>query len=151
MMKTYVRKLTSLDYKSLKDIYEREFGKEGFTTSELHKDWKYRNRNKSLGIYNYQNDLLGFLLSSGNFIDFIAIHPKYHKLGLGTKLIKVLLRKHYFDRQSVYLYPMHQTQQLFNWYYNLGFHYTSRGFMVFHHYNIRRRKYVMKWIINDHS
>jgi ribosomal protein S18 acetylase RimI-like enzyme len=150
-MKTYVRKLTSHDYKSVKDIYELEFGKKGFTNSELHKQWKYRDASKSLGIYNHTKELLGFVLSDGNFIPFIAVHPKFHKLGLGTKLIKVLLRKHYFDRESVYLYPMEQSDKLFNWYYDLGFHYISRGFMLFHHYNIRHRKYTMEWIRKETS
>ena len=141
-MKTYIRKLTSANYKSLKDIYEREFAKEGFTFYELYIQWKFRDHNESLGIYNYTGDLLGFVISDGDFIPYIAIHPHFHGMNLGTKLMKELLRKYYLHKKYIYLYPMKQDIKLVKWYTKLGFQFTSNGFMVFHSYNTRSRNNI---------
>jgi ribosomal protein S18 acetylase RimI-like enzyme len=82
-MKGRIRPLTPQDYKSVKDIFEATF-----KIKMPNSTWRYRNRQRSLGIFSNAGDLLGFILMSGkSYISRIAVHPLFQSLGLGSKSV----------------------------------------------------------------
>ncbi|PSR57428.1 N-acetyltransferase [Adhaeribacter arboris] len=54
------------------------------------------------------------------YLWFIGVHPKYQNKGMGTKLLKEILRDSYLKKRTIYL----ETSTLKNlpWYQKLGFH-----------------------------
>jgi GNAT superfamily N-acetyltransferase len=134
-MKGRIRPLTPQDYKSVKDIFEATF-----KIKMPNSTWRYRNRQRSLGIFNNAGDLLGFILLSGkSYISRIAVHPLFQSLGLGSKLLKAVLTKSCLDRQTVYLTPLNWEKPLMKFYCNHGFYGTRGDIMAFHFKNTRRQ------------
>jgi GNAT superfamily N-acetyltransferase len=134
-MKGRIRPLTPQDYKSAKDIFEATF-----KIKMPNSTWRYRNRQRSLGIFNNAGDLLGFILLSGkSYISRIAVHPLFQSLGLGSKLLKAVLTKSCLDRQTVYLTPLNWEKPLMKFYCHHGFYATRGDIMVFHFKNTRRQ------------
>ena len=134
-MKPRIRPLRPQDYKSAKDIFEATF-----KIKMPNSTWRYKNRERSLGIFNNAGDLLGFILLSGkSYISRIAVHPLFQNLGLGSKLLKAVLTKSCLDRQTVYLTPLNWENPLMKFYCNHGFYGTRGDIMAFHFKNTRRQ------------
>jgi hypothetical protein len=138
-MKLTIRKLTVEHYKSVRDIFIRQFNCKDLSIKDLFESWKYRTRDLSIGIFTREKDLLGFALVQDNFTSFIAIHPSYQGVNLGSQLITNILKKCIRDNRSMYLYPLHQRQKLIKWYGSHGFHKTYNGYLSFHCHNTRRQ------------
>lgn len=143
-MKTRVKPLIAENYKSVKDIYDSEFAIMGKKT--LKSPWKNRIPDLSLGIFNHAGDLLGFTLvirltsdSECNYLSRIAIHPDFQNLGLGKKLLKVVLEKSYLKKETLYLTPLNLGAPLIKFYCRYGFYGTGDGYMACHFYNTRRQ------------
>ena len=134
-MKPRIRPLTAQDYKSAKDIFEA-----AFKIKMPNSTWRYKNTERSLGIFNNAGDLLGFILLSGkSYISRIAVHPLFQNHGLGSKLLKAVLTKSCLDRQTVYLTPLNWEKPLIKFYCHHGFYATRSDIMVFHFKNTRRQ------------
>lgn len=134
-MKYRIRPLIAQDHKSAKDIFEAAFKRKMPNTT-----WRYKNRERSLGIFNTTGDLLGFILLSGKrYISRIAVHPYFQNLGLGSKLLKAVLMKSCLDKQTVYLTPLNWEKPLMKFYCNHGFYMSKGNIMVFHFKNTRRQ------------
>ena len=134
-MKGRIRPLTAQDYKSAKDIFEA-----AFKIKMPNSTWRYKNTERSLGIFNNAGDLLGFILLSGkSYISRIAVHPLFQNHGLGSKLLKAVLTKSCLDRQTVYLTPLNWEKPLMKFYCHHGFYATRSDIMVFHFKNTRRQ------------
>lgn len=142
-MRTSIRPLTPLHYKSVKDMFA-VFYKSGQKIEHLAYTWRHRNRAESMGIFNASGDLLGFALLKdrekvpGNlYLAYMAVHPAFKGFDLGSKLLKAILRKQQEINGSVHLIPLY-AEKLQAWYVNHGFTFTTDIYMNFHSHRTRR-------------
>ena len=114
-----IRPLTCLDVKSAADIFRETFHFEEH--KEFNPIWRDRTREESVGVFNDDGDLLGFILIFENqrCIKYIAVHPLYQKYGIGSMLLKHTLKRAYLKGQSLNLLPANATVQA--WYERQGF------------------------------
>ena len=143
-MKVYIKSLTSLDYASVKDIYRGEFCSKGLDLSTLREVWRDRERSFSLGAYNWQGDLLGFIMVEGNYISRIAVHSEFQSFGIGGKLLKKVLSKAFLEKRAVFLSPLNWDEPLIKFYCRHGFYSTPSDYMVFHFQGTRRQTKFIK-------
>jgi len=149
-MRTYIRALTPLHYKSVKDIFT-VFYKYGMKDDNLSYYWRHRSRNASLGIFNASGDLLGFALlinkaaTPGNmYLSHIAVHPDFKGFDLGSKLLTRILERRIAVRGSVHLVPL-ESNKLRLWYAAHGFRFTTEDYMNFHSYGTRKNVRRTGW------
>lgn len=92
--------------------------------SQLSWVWKYRSKRESVGIFNEDGDLLGFVLILGHSrsLKFIGIHPKFQGLNLGSILLNHCLKTCMQDGSSLNLIPANTIVQA--WYQRHGFYIT---------------------------
>jgi ribosomal protein S18 acetylase RimI-like enzyme len=128
----YIQELNILHYKSATDIYGSAF----YIHSPLSREWRYRNRQLSLGIFNMDGDLLGFSFAVGNHILYLAVHPLFQDKGIGTCLLQNLIRVSRVLGISITLEPL---EDVVSWYSAHGFRKTTRKHMVYHKYCTRQR------------
>ena len=143
-MKVCIKTLNSLDYASVKDIYRGEFCSKGLDFSTLREVWRDRERNFSLGAYNWQGDLLGFVLVEGNYISRIAVHSDFQSFGIGGKLLKKVLSKAFLEKRALHLIPLNWDEPLIKFYCRHGFYSTPSSYMAFHFQGTRRQTKFIK-------
>jgi GNAT superfamily N-acetyltransferase len=114
-----IRPLTCLDVKSAVDIFRDSFCVEEY--KEFNPIWRGRTKEESVGVFNDDGDLLGFILIFENqrCLKYIAVHPQYQKYGIGSMLLKHALKRAYMKGQSLNLIPANATVQ--GWYERQGF------------------------------
>lgn len=142
-MKYNIKKLTVEHYASVRDIFNQQFPYKDFSLADLHTSWRDRSRDLSIGVFTKEGDLLGFALIENNYTSFIAIHSSYQGNNLGSNLITNILKKCIRDNRSMYLYPLHQKQNLIKWYGSHGFHKTYDGYLTFHCHHTRRQSHYL--------
>ena len=142
-MRTYIRRLSPLHYKSIKDIFA-VFYKNGIKDVTLSYYWRHRSRDASIGIFNETGDLLGFALlmnkaaTPGNmYLSYIAVHEDFKGHDLGSKLLLRVLQQRLEVRGSVHLVPL-SSKKLRLWYVAHGFRFTTEDYMNFHSYGTRK-------------
>jgi ribosomal protein S18 acetylase RimI-like enzyme len=148
-MRTYIRPLGPLHYRSIKDIFT-VFHKNDLKDKDLSYYWRHRSREASVGIFNGAGDLLGFALlmnkaeTPGNmYLSFIAVHPAFKGLDLGSKLLKSIMAKRLAVNGSVHLVPL-SFPKLRKWYYDHGFNF-SRNCMNFHSHRTRKNQWSVDY------
>jgi len=114
-----IRPLTCLDVKSAADIFRESFCMEEY--KEFNPIWRDRTKEESVGVFNDDGDLLGFILIFENqrCLKYIAVHPHYQKYGIGSILLKYALKRAYMKGHSLNLIPANDTVQA--WYERQGF------------------------------
>jgi len=129
-MKFLIKPLTCIHYKSAYDIFNETFVRE--ECLQFSSNWKYRSYNKSVGIFNREKDLLGFILVNNhkNYINCIAVHPEFQNDSLGTILLKHVLKRCVKTSSNLYLIPA--SDRLQNWY-------TRKGFQISQHFQSYRK------------
>jgi GNAT superfamily N-acetyltransferase len=143
-MHTYIQQLDPLHYKSVKDIFT-VFYKSGIKNEDLSYYWRHRSREESVGIF-HEGDLLGFALlmnrasTPGNmYLSYIAVHPDFKGLDLGSKLLMFILAKCLDAKKSIHLVPL-SSPKLRQWYVMHGFKFTQKNCMNFHSYPTRQNR-----------
>jgi GNAT superfamily N-acetyltransferase len=125
-------------YKSIRDIFLETFEESDLVM--LGSSWKERTKEKSIGAFTREGDLLGFIIITGTYVDYLAVHPLFQKLKLGTKLLRYSLDRCIEEGGHLYLdYPIGRTD-VRDWYIRNGFSLTSlkgRIGLVFHTYKTR--------------
>lgn len=138
IMKPRIRELTAEHYGSVRAIFTDEFYSKGdIPYSYLQEAWRYRAREMSLGAFNNEGDLVGFIVTYDHYIAFIAVHSYFQNMNIGTMLLKNVLKQCILENHYVYLWPLSLDKRLVNWYRSHGFNATHDGHMVFHTYNTR--------------
>lgn len=150
-MKYSIRPLSCLDVKSAADIFRVTF------QSEEHKEfspiWRDRTKKESVGVFNDDGDLLGFILIFENqqSLKYIAVHPQFQAFGIGSILLRHALIRCIEKGESLNLVPANDTVQ--GWYERQGFIVTSWiktkdgktwPLMNFHTYGTRRQEKNLK-------
>lgn len=118
-MKYTIKPLTSLDSRSVRDIFHEVFHEEDW--SELNWIWRYRSKSESVGVFNSTGDLLGFalILQYSRKLKYLGVHPLYQNFGLGSMLLRHTLKVCNLARSSLALVPANQIVSA--WYYRHGF------------------------------
>ena len=109
--------------------------------------WRGRSHEESVGVFNDDGDLLGFILIFENqrCLKYIAVHPRFQAHGLGSLLLKHALTRCLERGVSLNLVPANATVQA--WYERQGFVISSwfkekdgktYPCMNFHTYGTRR-------------
>ena len=146
-----IRPLTCLDVKSAADIFKETFHFEEH--KEFNPIWRDRSREESVGVFNDDGDLLGFILIFENqrCLRYIAVHPLFQKFGIGSMLLKYALKRCLERGVSLNLLPANDTVQA--WYERQGFTVTNWfkardgklwPIMNFHTYETRRHAKNLK-------
>ena len=114
-----IRPLNCLDVKSAADIFRETFHFEEH--KEFSPIWRDRSREESVGVFNDDGDLLGFILIFENqrCLKYIAVHPLFQKFGLGSMLLKHALKRCFIKGEALNLIPANDTVQA--WYERQGF------------------------------
>ena len=135
--------LTDLHYRSVKAIFRDTFDRSIFDTSSLNISWYNRSKEESYGFF-LDGNLIGFIITSYHvknkdnlYVDYIAFDKEYRGKGLGTAILKDMLKGFKDVGRSVHLYP--ERQELWPWYERLGFQKTHNGYMNFHSYETRSK------------
>ena len=142
-MRTYIRRLTPLHYRSIKDIFE-VFYREGLCNMDLSYYWRYRDRRTSIGTFNADGDLLGFALlmdkattPNNLYLSFIATHSRFSDYGLGSKMMQWIVAGRRNEKGAVHLISL-DSPRLQAWYMKHGFRSTyDRYYMNLHSYGTR--------------
>ncbi len=134
-----LRNLLPTDYRSVRDIFTDEFLGDGTSYLHLRTAWNTRERDLSLAAVSSSNDLLGFSIVTGNFVEYLATHSHYTKKGIGSRILKSVIHKSRMKKQAIHLYPMSQKKHLIEWYAKHGFRQTTGGYMNLHNYNTRSK------------
>lgn len=122
-MKYTIKPLTSLHVKSVRDIFNEVFHMEEW--KELPWIWRVRSNVESIGVFNSTGDLLGFalILAYTRKLKYIGIHPLYQKYGLGSMLLKHILKTCHKIDKSLSLIPANDIVKA--WYSRYGFQISS--------------------------
>ena len=135
--------LTDAHYRAVKAIYRDTFDRTEFQIKDLNTSWHYRCQEESYGFI-LNGVLIGFIITSYHvknkdnlYVDYIAFDKQYRGKGLGTAILKDMLKSFQEVGRSVHLYP--ERPELWDWYSRLGFQMTHDGFMNFHSYNTRSK------------
>jgi len=97
--------LRGTEYTAAHSIFSEVFDQKEEST--FARAWKERISERSLGAYASYNKLVGFILvEEGYYISYIAIHPSYQKLQLGTRLLQSVLRQCVSEKRNVTLNPV---------------------------------------------
>ena len=130
-------------YRAVKSIYRDTFDRNEFHISHLNTSWFNRCHEESYGFI-LNGVLIGFIITSyhvqnkGNlYVDYIAFDKEYRGQGLGTAILKDMLKSFKEVGRSVHLYP--ERPELWAWYERLGFQKTYDGYMNFHSYETRSK------------
>ncbi len=141
IMPPYVGRLRAQHYKSVRDIFCDAFHTEGLKTSDLGISW--RNKAYALGVFSWNGDLLGFVITSfhkrsggSRYIDYLAIHSAYRGQNLGNKLLKFVRRISYIEKKSLHLWPLNN-KKLIDWYKSHGFYHSNGTYYTSHTYETR--------------
>lgn len=147
-MRTYLKRLGPTHYRSAKDIFAI-FYKEGMRDYDLSYYWRCRCVSESIGVFTREGDLLGFALvmkkasTPGNlYLPFIAVHPDFKGLDLGSAMLKHILSRRLDARGAIHLVPL-SSIRLRAWYERHGFRFTTELYMNFHSYGTRSRTLSM--------
>ena len=147
-MDIIIKELTDNDYRAAKGIYREFFDREKFKLHHINCSWVNRSKPDSYGFFTPDNTLIGFVIASfhtrnGNnmYIDYIALDKNYRGKGMGSLLLKTLVKECYKNRQAVHLYP--ERPELEDWYQRHGFNESYDGVFNFHYYETRNQyKYL---------
>lgn len=136
--------LTDSHYRAVKAIYRDTFNRTEFHISHLNTSWYYRCQEESYGFFLPTGTLIGFIITSYHvknkdnlYVDYIAFDQQYRGKGLGTAVLKDMLKSFKEVNRSVHLYP--ERPELWPWYGRLGFQMSHDGFMNFHSYETRSK------------
>ena len=118
-----IRPLTCLDVRSAFDIFRETFHFEEH--KEFNPIWRDRTKEESVGVFNDDGDLLGFILIFENqrCLKYIAVHPQFQKFGIGSMLLNYALKRCVLRGVSLNLLPANDTVK--TWYERQGFVLTS--------------------------
>ena len=90
--------LTDAHYRAVKSIYRDTFNRTEFHISHLNTSWYYRCKEESYGFF-LDNVLIGFIITSYHvknkdnlYVDYIAFDKQYRGKGLGTAILKDMLK-----------------------------------------------------------
>jgi ribosomal protein S18 acetylase RimI-like enzyme len=145
-----IRPLSCLDVKSAADIFRETFH------AEEHKEfspiWRLRSKSESVGVFNDDGDLLGFILIFGyqRALKYIAVHPLFQEYGIGSILLKHALKECIEKDVNLHLVPANDHVQA--WYERQGFAVTKYNMtdgkrwpiMNFHTHGTRRQEKNLK-------
>jgi|UniRef100_A0A6C0DM14 ribosomal protein S18 acetylase RimI-like enzyme len=130
-------------YRAVKAIFRDTFDRTIFNIKHINTSWHNRSKEESYGFI-LNGNLIGFIITSYHvknkdnlYIDYIAFHKDYRGRGLGTDVLKDMLKGFKEVNRSVHLYP--ERSELWSWYERLGFQKTHDGYMNFHSYETRSK------------
>jgi len=132
-------------YKSIRDIFLETFDETEL--KGLGQAWRNRTKEKCLGAFTKEGDLLGFVITTDHYVDYLAVHPLYQQYKIGTSMLQTVLAKCRDDGDYLYLdHPVGQTH-VRDWYIRNGFYQTplkGRMGLTYHSYMTRSRKHLWK-------
>jgi ribosomal protein S18 acetylase RimI-like enzyme len=130
-------------YRAVKGIFRDTFDRTIFGIKHINTSWYNRSKEESYGFI-LNGLLIGFIITSYHvknkdnlYIDYIAFDQQYRGKGLGTAVLKDMLRGFKEVNRSVHLYP--ERSELWPWYERLGFQKSFNGYMNFHSYETRSK------------
>lgn len=120
---TSLRILRDTDFEDVWTIFKSVFEHKYIT--EFHDAWNTRNPNLSVGVFDEQCILVGFLLTKQlrekhQQIEFIGVSPFVQKGGVGTHLLRKILSEASLQGFVVTLIPVNDTK-IISWYKKHGF------------------------------
>ena len=143
-MNVSLHPLQPIDYTSVREIFSESFDES--ENKNFQKAWKERVPSMSIGAYAPYNQLVGFIIvEEGYYISYLAVHPSFQKLQLGTRLLQCVLRKCVSENKSVTLIPV-KDPSIVAWYQKNGFTEeitksgTTHFIMNFHSHDTRRNR-----------
>lgn len=112
--------------------------------NDFEPSWRSRNHDDSRAIFNLKGQFIGFIIASYNratggsmYIDYIALDPSVRGQGIGSHLLKEIVKTILDKRGSVHLYP--ESADRVGFYARCGFVPTHDGYYVVHSYSTRSR------------
>jgi GNAT superfamily N-acetyltransferase len=140
-----IRRLTTGDYRSVRDIFHDAFDKENLSVTDLGISWRNRSHPYSYGVFTGSGELVAFAIISfhkrngdNRYIDYIAVHSAYRGCGYGDILMRQILRTCWKEHRGVHLYPL-RYDSLLKWYRKYGFYETDGKYLNFHSYQTRQQ------------
>ena len=120
---TSLRVLSESDFDAVWTIFKSVFEHKYIT--EFHVAWSERNVDLSFGIFDEQRVLVGFLLTKTiqekhQQIEFIGVSPLIQKGGIGTRLLRNVLKEAEANQYRVTLIPVND-EHIIGWYKKHGF------------------------------
>lgn len=114
-----IRQLTCLDARSLREVFRPLFVEDEYI--KFTEAWRNRSYKLTLGIYK-SKQLVGFALVKGRQLAYIGIDEDFQSFGLGSRLLKEILRLAFENCQNIYLTPAND--QVARWYVKHGFYHS---------------------------
>jgi GNAT superfamily N-acetyltransferase len=115
---TMIAQLSCLNYRSVREIFIDIFDES--EDPHFQKAWRHRDRERSLGIFNKEKNLVGFVLVEGSTLAYIGVDRDHQSYQYGTTLLRAVLSITREARKTLTLTPV-DNKKVVNWYTNHGF------------------------------
>jgi GNAT superfamily N-acetyltransferase len=123
MSSTFVRTLTNDDFEPVYDIFLSVFPSK--YVNEFEDAWNTRNTRLTFGAFSADEGLIGFVLTAQKDygeqrVEFLAVHPRVQKGGVGTLLLQKILDYCLRTKSRASLIPVNDPR-IIHWYKKHGF------------------------------
>ena len=141
----FIKLTDNTHYRAVKSIFHESFDIRSFPRNSIIQSWKIRDPHISYGFYDAdKKELIGFILARYEwnkpnviYISYLAIRDSEKGRGIGTSILKQVVRHYTGFGSSVSLVPCYNTD---NWYQRNGFYYSGKKqLMVYNPYRTRRK------------
>lgn len=128
------------EYRMAKSIFANAFTHTSFTRANIIRAWANCDRTQSLAFYSTRSqEMIGFILinasySGKSYITYMAIGEKWRGYGLGTIVMKRIMRIYQTKGISLEVIPL---MPVLSWYQSLGFKMSHKYTYYFHRYGTR--------------
>ena len=128
------------EYRMAKSIFANAFTHTSFTRADIIRAWANCDRTQSLAFYSTRSkEMIGFILiqasdSGKSYITYLAIGEKWRGYGLGTIVMKRIMRIYQNKGITLEVIPL---LPVVSWYQSLGFKMSHKYTYYFHRYGTR--------------
>lgn len=128
------------EYRMAKSIFANAFTNTSFTRENIIRAWANCDRTQSLAFYSTRSkEMIGFILinasnSGKSYITYLAIGEKWRGYGLGTIVMKRIMRIYQNKGITLEVIPL---LPVVSWYQSLGFKMSHKYTYYFHRYGTR--------------
>jgi ribosomal protein S18 acetylase RimI-like enzyme len=128
------------EYRMAKSIFANAFTHTSFTRADMIRAWVNCDRTQSLAFYSSRSkEMIGFILiqtcdPGKSYIKYLAIGEKWRGYGLGTIVMKRIMRFYQSKGISLEVIPL---LPVLSWYQSLGFKMSHKYTYYFHRYGTR--------------
>jgi GNAT superfamily N-acetyltransferase len=147
-MKVHSAPITPFDMPKMLAIFKKSFTEDICTVKDFINSWECRSKEHSRIFYINEGCIfpvkktIGFVICTfyerngdSMYMNYFALAPEVRGTGIGTSILKDILKKCYDENGSIHLCPA--KEDLEAWYERNGFRWSNKNYYVFHSYGTR--------------